>query len=162
MPAGPSSDNRSHAIRTVQRRRSANTWASTGTHPSTKARPRRFVYHGDGFGEKGPGRGAGGSSRFGVRWLDAAFVLRQVWVLHDSCWRSREKRKAQPKRRQAAALQGKGTRPVGNKNRHVPAAENGAKTVSIEHPGTGLFHRNGPQGASPSPDPVFLPPPQTK
>jgi hypothetical protein len=32
-----------------------------------------------------------GSSRFGVRWLDAAFVLRQLCFLHDSRWSSGEK-----------------------------------------------------------------------
>jgi hypothetical protein len=36
-------------------------------------------------------RGKGTSSRFGVRWLDAAFVLRQLCFLHDSRWRSGEK-----------------------------------------------------------------------
>jgi hypothetical protein len=44
-------------------------------------------------------------SLLAVRRLDAAFALRQLHILHNRCWTSGRERKAQPKRRQAAALQ---------------------------------------------------------
>jgi hypothetical protein len=37
------------------------------------------------------GQRNGVGSRFGLRWLDAAFVLRQLCILHVSCWMSGEK-----------------------------------------------------------------------
>jgi hypothetical protein len=76
------------------------------------------------------------SLRFGVRWLDAAFVLRQLCFLHDS--RCTERKKGTAKAASSHCTPKKANRPVGNRNRHLPGAQNWAKTVQTEHARSGV------------------------